>query len=193
MFYDNPHNTTNPKLKYEYLAENLIKTNKDKQTGSNDTNSFIWKIVNQNLIKVIEKTNIEVYFNITHIRFLSKKVKYSVKVSNTTSPSPVTAWEPAWRINLSKQNITALNVNNYTNSSNSTGEAFNNYYDIKYIWKGELNLREVVIIELNFPMVFEKCGNISINLFIVGLGALFIILLIGMLFMIFSSLFFEEV
>jgi len=189
-FFENPKNITKPIVDFKYLAENLIKTNKGSITNgkeSNDTNSFLWKVVNQNLIKVTEKINLEVFFNAGD--------DFS-KFNNTNDADAVSSNLNFTKIfpDLNNNKLVNSLENNKTINKNELDEDdFNNHYNVKYVWNGTLKLHDVIVIDVYFPKIFDTCGNISINLFIVGTGAVFIILLIGMLFFVFSSLFFEEV
>jgi len=183
VFFENPDRVVSPAVEYKYLAVNLIKTNlvsiSDENKSKNDTNSFIWKVVNQNVLKLKEKMNIEVYFD----KFKNmdpKDIKFSL---NFTKILPL-------RVNNNDDGSSG--GNNVTSDNKDTND-FNDHFMVKYLWKGALKLHEVVIIEVTFPMIFEDCGNIYVNIFVVGIGAVFVVFLVGMLFFIFSSLFFEEV
>jgi hypothetical protein len=64
---------------------------------------------------------------------------------------------------------------------------------VKYEWKGVLEPQEVVIVQVKFPMWFENCGYSNLNWVMIMIGAVFLALLVGMLYMIISTVFFEEI
>lgn len=63
---------------------------------------------------------------------------------------------------------------------------------VKFRWEGVIEPQEVVILQAKFPMYFDSCGNISINLVMIFIGSIFIIFLIGMLYIILSTVFSGE-
>ena len=152
-------------IEYDYEALNIIKSNivKDGElrSGSNNdtflisSNSFIWKILNQNLMKSKENITIEIYFDLGK-EFENEEVEFSLNFTKSI-------------INTDKKTL------------------------IKYIWKGSIDSQEVIILQTRFPMYFEHCGNISINLVMIFVGAIFIIFLIGMLYVILSTVFSEDI
>jgi hypothetical protein len=60
---------------------------------------------------------------------------------------------------------------------------------VKYEWKGTIDPQEVIVLQAKFPLYFENCGNISVNLVMIFIGSIFIIFLIGMLYIILSTVF----
>jgi hypothetical protein len=152
-------------IEYDYEALNIIKSNLVKDmdaaiNNQNDTilvssNTFIWKILNQNLIKSKENVTIEIYFDLGK-EFEHEDVEFSLNFTKSI-------------INTEKKSL------------------------IKYIWKGSIDPQEVVILQAKFPLYFEHCGNISINIVMIFVGAIFIIFLIGMLYVILSTVFSDDI
>jgi hypothetical protein len=64
---------------------------------------------------------------------------------------------------------------------------------VKYVWQGKIEPQEVVVLQVKFPLYFEHCGNLSINLVMIFVGSVFIVFLIGMLYIILSTVFSEDV
>lgn len=64
---------------------------------------------------------------------------------------------------------------------------------VKYEWNGMIEPQEVLVLQAKFPLYFEHCGNLSINLVMIFVGAIFIIFLIGMLYIIISTVFLDEI
>jgi hypothetical protein len=63
---------------------------------------------------------------------------------------------------------------------------------VKYVWNGQLSPQEVIVLQAKFPLYFENCGTLSVNWIMIGIGSVFIVFLIGMLYMIISSVFLED-
>jgi len=63
---------------------------------------------------------------------------------------------------------------------------------VKFRWEGVIEPQEVIILQAKFPLYFDSCGNISINLVMIFIGSIFIIFLIGMLYIILSTVFSGE-
>jgi len=63
---------------------------------------------------------------------------------------------------------------------------------VKFHWEGEIEPQDVIILQAKFPLYFNSCGNISINLVMIFIGSIFIIFLIGMLYIILSTVFSGE-
>jgi hypothetical protein len=63
---------------------------------------------------------------------------------------------------------------------------------VKYEWNGYVQPQEVVIIQAKFPLYFETCGYINVNWLMILIGSVFLALLVGMLYMIVTTIFFEE-
>jgi hypothetical protein len=63
---------------------------------------------------------------------------------------------------------------------------------VKYEWKGMIEPQEVLVLQAKFPLYFEHCGNLNINLVMIFVGSIFIIFLIGMLYIILSTVFLDE-
>jgi hypothetical protein len=63
---------------------------------------------------------------------------------------------------------------------------------VKYKWHGTIDPQEVIVLQAKFPLYFEHCGNLSINLVMIFVGAVFIIFLIGMLYIILSTVFSDD-
>jgi hypothetical protein len=63
---------------------------------------------------------------------------------------------------------------------------------VKYEWKGVIDPQEVLVLQAKFPLYFEHCGTLNINLVMIFIGAVFIIFLIGMLYIILSTVFLDE-
>jgi hypothetical protein len=166
-------------IEYDYDAINLIKSNiysKEDSTFPNkkpthnsnstptiteksseklqNTNSFIWKILNQNFLKSKELLTIEVYFDLGK-DFEHEDVEFSLNFQKSI-------------IDSERKTI------------------------VKYEWKGALDPQEVLVMQVKFPLYFENCGNLSINLVIIFVGAVFIIFLIGMLYIILSTVFLDD-
>lgn len=174
VYFDNSNRKSNSSLvknyksfsiEYDYEAMNIIKSHIVKEgensaSLNNDTylvssNSFIWKILNQNLIKNKENVTIEVYFDLGK-EFENEEVEFSLNFTKAI-------------INTDKKSL------------------------IKYTWKGMIDSQEVIILQTRFPMYFDHCGNISINIVMIFVGAIFIIFLIGMLYVILSTVFSEDI
>lgn len=64
---------------------------------------------------------------------------------------------------------------------------------VKYQWHGTIDPQEVIVLQAKFPLYFEHCGNLSINLVMIFVGAVFIVFLIGMLYIILSTVFTEDI
>ena len=71
VYFDNPLNYSNFSVEYDYSAINLIKTNSDKNYTNNNLflgnkyNSFLWKIMNQNMASSLsEMIKIEIFFQL---------------------------------------------------------------------------------------------------------------------------------
>ena len=126
--------------------------------------------------------NIEIYFDKIKSNFNPQDIKFSLNFTKIT---------PMKRISSNLKNSNNSDVNNTVTDANS--DDFNDHFMVKYLWKGALKLHEVIVVEVKFPMLFDTCGNINVNIFVVALGSIFVIFLVGMLFYIFSAMFFEEV
>jgi hypothetical protein len=68
----------------------------------------------------------------------------------------------------------------------------NNRMIVKYVWNGILSPQEVIVLQSKFPLYFDNCGTLSVNWIMIGVGSVFIVFLVGMLYMIISSVFLEE-
>jgi hypothetical protein len=169
VYFDNHNNKDNFSMEYDYDAFNLIKTNSDKNyTGGNlflghKYNSFVWKVLNQNLMKNKEKLTIDIYFQ------LGKDFEL---------------FDVDFNLNFTKS------VENITASDHH--KEHHNETIVKYKWEGTLQPQEVLIVEAKFPLYFEHCGEMSLNYYLIIMGATFIIFLIGMLHLILSSVCFQE-
>jgi hypothetical protein len=64
---------------------------------------------------------------------------------------------------------------------------------VKYQWQGVIEPQEVIVLQAKFPLYFDHCGNLSINLVMIFVGAVFIVFLIGMLYIILSTVFTEDI
>lgn len=109
-----------------------------------------------------------------------------------------------WKIlNENTENKLSLRVEIYFDVSHeelSTNLLFNIPFmksvDSKNItkleWEGELNPQEVLILNVEFPLIFSACEFISFNIAISAAGSLIIIFVISMLYVILSSLIFND-
>ena len=173
VYFENKRRSDYYTIEYDYEAVNLIKTstsnsfNKLNRIEDNlkvyNFNNFIWKIINQNFIQYKEKINIEIIFNL----------------GETFDPKFV-----------------ELNLKNYTfyveirKPINKHDHEIRTTYVFK--WSGLLQPQEVLVLNAKFPLYFENCGDIKANGFMIIIGAIFIILLIGMLYIIISTVFCED-
>lgn len=63
---------------------------------------------------------------------------------------------------------------------------------VKYVWQGELDPQDVLVLQTKFPLHFDSCGNTTVNFIMICIGSVFIIFLIGMLYIILTTVFFED-
>jgi len=117
-------------------------------------NWFIWKLLNQNFMKTIEKVKIEIFFNLGK-EFESTDVHFSVNFTKTI-------------------------------------EEANKERNVKYVWEGDIQPQQIMILDVKFPMYFETCGNLNLSWIMIIIGSVFIIFLISMLHLILSTIFFED-
>jgi len=164
IYFENKQNRSNFSLEYDYDAIGFIQNNNDKNYDEKNSlilgnryNSFLWKIFNQNLMKVSEYLMIDIYFQ------LGK--------------------------DFEKLDV-EFNLFNFTKTLESSPHSHEKV--VKYHWEGIIQPQQVMVIEAKFPLFFENCGMIGVNIMLVILGSTFIIFLIGMLHMILSTIFFEE-
>ncbi len=136
---------------------NNYNNNNYDENESDNYNSFIWKILNQNFLKNKENITIEIYFDLDK-EFQHEDVEFSL---------------------------------NFTKSLVDTDEKNKNI--VKYEWKGTIDPQEVVILQVKFPMYFDHCRNLSINFVMIFVGSVFIIFLIGILYIILSTVFSEDI
>ena len=184
-------------IEYDYEAANLIKskytthelenTNSDilrnkkiKQNGNDsDSNSFknnfIWKILNQNQIKISEEVKIEIYFDVK-----TEKIENEIYMNLPFTKS-----------------VFYMDLKNETNTNNTFSR--NNFRNetekkkiLKYEWNGIIEPQEVLILNVEFPQIFN-CEIISVNYFVAFVGSLFIIFLIGMTYILISNLLCENI
>jgi hypothetical protein len=162
---------SNFSIEYDYDALNIIKSNFNKEkenlnsstypdkelqnNSGNSFNSFIWKILNQNFMKVKENITLELYFDLGK-EFEQEDIEFSLNFTKSI-------------LTDSKKSI------------------------VKYQWHGTIEPQEVIVLQAKFPLYFEHCGNLSINLVMIFVGAVFIVFLIGMLYIILSTVFTEDI
>jgi hypothetical protein len=143
------------KLEFNYDAINLIKTNMYKDNNYTDHNSLVWKVINQNFVRIPQNVTVEIYFDLGK-DFINEDVEFYLNFTKSIEYDKL------------KTNV-------------------------KYQWNGLLQPQEVVIIQVNFPLYFENCGYISVNWLMILIGAIFLSLLVGMLYLIITTVFFEEI
>jgi hypothetical protein len=151
IFFEKNENLTNYSLEYDYMAMNLIKS----QRGKNSTlsnNTFLWKFYNENILKEKQKLNLEFYFSIDKL--------------------------------FEKENVTF-----YRNSVLFDLEkSVINEGLVKYSKSVDLYPNEVIILDAKFPMFFENCGVVRIDVSMIIVGSVFIIFLIFVLYIMLSQI-----
>ena len=132
-------------------------------------NNIIWKIFNKNSFTPNENVRIEFLFDLG-----SDFEKYDVI------------------FNLGK------NVLGNTYSNGKIGFIKSVIYDeenrmlVKYKLDGILPPQDIMIVDVNFPLYFENCNYKSMNMFIIVIGAIFLIVVVAMLYIIFASIILDE-
>lgn len=151
VFYEKNENVTNYSLEYDYMAMNLLKS----QRGINSSlfnNTFIWKFYNENIMKEKQILNIEFYFSID--KFFEKE--------------NVTFYKNSAQFNLEK-NVLSDGL-------------------VKYSKTLDLYPSEVFILDVKFPMYFENCGVMKIDISMIIIGSIFIFFLIFVLYIMLSQI-----
>jgi hypothetical protein len=64
---------------------------------------------------------------------------------------------------------------------------------VLYTWQGELKAQEVMVLQTRFPLYFDNCGTDYITFPMILVGAIFIVFLILVLYLIVSSMLFDDV
>lgn len=155
VYFDKNEEQYNYTMEYDYLAVNLIKSQKDNNNITRSNNTFLWKFFNENLFKIKQKLNLEFYFSFDKL-FENENVTFSIPGFNKTIVQDET------------QRL------------------------VKYSYSGELLPQDVMILDVKFPMYIENCGGVNINVPMIIVGSVFIIFLILVLYLILSSMIFEE-
>ena len=174
-------------IEFDYDAIGLIKSKKnklteegkynnaDKNASSNPyLNSFIWKILNQNNNRNTD-LKIEVYFDISNPS-LERDIVFNLPFTKSV-------------IHTKKEDDSSKLSKNNTGESHVSNKGRN---ILKYEWIGTLSSQEVLVFSVKFPQVLTQCEFITVNFFLAGIGSFFLIFIIGMLYIIFSSVFFNE-
>lgn len=166
---------------------NINATNTNRQNTTSSVNSFvsntiIWKVVNQNFYDNNE--NFTINFKIPNI--IIKKMEGELEIT------------PAMKMLEEPNNNNNTNINNsINNSSNNTNTVDDNiinelshkFHDYTtYTYNEILIPQKVLVFKTKFKAIYTKCEYIKISTFVVLLGALFIIVVILMIYVLISSI-----
>jgi hypothetical protein len=69
---------------------------------------------------------------------------------------------------------------------------FDEMTNVKYLWNGSVDSQEVLVMEIKFPLYFENCKYLNMNIIMVILGSIFIVFVILMLYIVFNSVMFND-
>jgi len=173
VFYENFKNLTQYLIDYQYTAVNLIKSHKTRNPTEKDFedsyNYIVWKLFNENVGKIKQKFKMQFYFDLEK-SFQNEDVRF---IHNNT------------RLEFTK---------NIENISKDEQKAHNNpRQTVMYEYNGFLESGEVFVIDVKFPLYFENCHLVTINIPVIIAGSIFIIFLIFVLYIILSQfLWFEN-
>lgn len=176
VYYDNPKEKSNYTFEYDYLAVNLIKSFNNNSPDKLDKDPLNKITSNSTTVANINAT---AYNSFIWKFFNENLLKISQKITVEFYFSIDKLFE--------KENVT-FSVGNFTK-----GIVLENAQRIvKYTATFDVPHEEVLVLDVKFPMYFENCGGYNMNVPMIIVGAVFIIFLILVLYLILSSMIFEE-
>ena len=165
LYFENKRELDKYKVEYDYNAIDLIKS----YTGTNNGKNNNFNDMNVNYNKFIWK--------IINQNFIEFKEKVTIEIYFSLGNN----FDP---------NLVDISLRNVTYSKEIGDLITKDTFVFK--WTGILEPQEVIVLNVKFPLYFDQCGNIHTSGTMIIIGAIFIILLIGMLYIIISTVFCED-
>jgi predicted XRE-type DNA-binding protein len=161
-FENEQHN--NYSIVYEYMANNIIKMQSSKKDNSN----------------VLDKPNLNIANNEKNVN------EFLWKFYNENTNSKNLDLEVEFYFTLDK-NFIPENVE-FNNKMFTYKTLIDNKETYVFKWTGTLVPYEVKVFESTFPMVFENCEIMTVNFIMILIGAFFILFVVLILYLLFSSI-----